>query len=241
MIAAAALTFAAAPLAQAQQGGKGFLFKAPEISLTFRVGYDHAMAGSDLFNFVTTEHTVDRGDFSSLAYAADIGLSVSSRMELVFGVAFARTTTPSEFRQWVDNNDQPILQQTTFERRPITGSLKYYLTPRGNMVGHYAWVPARYALYLGAGGGGIHYEFKQAGDFIDYNTLRVFPDQFKSSGTTPEAHAFGGADVSLGTHVVMTAELRYTWARAGLGADYVGFERLDLSGLAATGGLSYRF
>lgn len=235
------LTLATAPMVQAQQGGRGFLFRAPQVSFSFRAGYDHAMAGSDLFSFVTTQHTVSRNDFSSMVFAGDIGLAISPRAELVVGLAYSKTTTPSEFRNWVDNNDQPIQQTVSFERRPITGSIKYYVTPRGTMVGHFAWVPAHYALYLGAGGGGIHYDFRQDGDFVDFNTLRVFPDHFRSSGTTPEVHAFGGTDVTLARNLSMTAELRYTWAKATLGADYLGFGRLDLSGLAATGGLSLRF
>jgi len=49
-----------------------------------------------------------------------------------------------------------------------------------------------------------------------------------------------GIDVSLTQSLVLTGEARYTWAKGPLGSDYVGFNRIDLSGVAVTTGLSIR-
>jgi hypothetical protein len=138
----------------------------------------------------------------------------------------------------------PIVQTTRFQRVPVTGSIKAYLAPRGRSVGRLAWVPTKLAPYVGAGGGFLWYRFKQDGDFVDFarQTGNIFTSTFESDKWTPSAHAFTGVDYSLSPRVALTGEARYTWGRAPLNRDYfTGFERIDLSGVAATAGLSFRF
>src|SRR5439155_459475 len=80
----------------------------------------------------------------------------------------------------------------------------------------------------------------QIGDFVDFQTLNVFPDEFESKTWTPVLHALAGLDLGLGRFLLLNGEARYTWARGPMGRDYVGFKRIDLSGLAVTAGLSLR-
>src|SRR4030095_14633059 len=90
----------------------------------------------------------------------------------------------------------PIQQTTTFVRLPITASARFDLTEPGRAIGRLAWIPARFTPYVGAGGGALYHRFEQNGDFIDFATTRVFPDQFRSSGWTATVHALAGLDVS---------------------------------------------
>jgi hypothetical protein len=236
----AALLTAVSP-ALAQGSGDGFLFRPPNGTVTIRGGFDLARADSEVFRFVTDELTVDRRDFSSAALVFDVAFNVSPRVEGVFSLGLARSTTPSEFRDWLDNNDRPIQQTTQFQRVPLTASLKTYLRDTGRSVGHFAWIPKRYAPYVGGGGGVMWYRLRQEGDFIDFNTLKVFRDLFDSDGWTPTLQAFGGVDVSLSARFAVTAEGRYQWARAALSRDFSGFDRIDLSGFAVTSGITIRY
>jgi len=231
----------AAPSVQAQGSGRGFLFSEPVASLALRGGFDRAMAGSDIFSFTTTQLTLDRGDFSALTVGADLSFRVTPRIDVVFGGAYAGTSAPSEFRDFVDQDDLPIEQTTSFRRVPLMASVKAYLTPRGRSIGRFAWVPARYAPYVGAGGGAMWYRFRQQGDFINFRTNDVFSDDIASSGWTPMAHALAGIDYSLSPRFALTGEGRYAWARANLSEQFEGFDRIDLSGFTATAGISVRF
>jgi hypothetical protein len=226
--------------AHAQRGGPGFLFQEPTATFGLRLGYDHALAGSDLFDFTTNNLTVDRNDFSSSAWAADLGFRLSSTTDLVLGVAASGSSMGSEFRSWVDNANQPITQRTTFRRVPLTAMFRHYLAPRGRSVGRFAWLPARYAPWVSAGAGVVWYKFRQSGDFVDFTTLRVFSDAYNSTGWAPTALVAGGLDVAVSPHVALTGELRYGWAKARLSDDFSGFHRLDLSGLSGLAGLSWR-
>jgi hypothetical protein len=76
---------------------------------------------------------------------------------------------------------------------------------------------------------------------VDFENLDIFPDVFESSGWTPTAHVLAGADFSLTPRLALNAEGRYGWAKADMGPDFVGFDKIDLAGFQATLGLSVRF
>ena len=124
--------------------------------------------------------------------------------------------------------------------RRLTFGIKQYLTPTGRTVGKFAWIPARITPFVGAGAGVLHYRFHQSGDFVDFQTMDVFAAQFTSAGWTPTAHAFASLDYSLGPRFALTSEARYLWSRAALSRDFSGFQKLDLSGLATTAGITVR-
>jgi hypothetical protein len=240
LLTAIAITAIARP-SHAQHAGDGFLFHPPAGTLGFRGGFAYAMANSDVFSFVTNQLTVDRFDFSSPTFGANIAIRLSSSTDILFDASYANSSHRSEFRDWVDQNDLPIEQTSSLRRIPITLGLRRYITSRGRSIGQFAWVPARRALYLGVGGGMMEYKFDQIGDFIDFSTLNVFHDEFVSQAWTPVAHAAAGLDVAFGGGFSMVnIEARYTWARGPMGPDYVGFNRIDLSGLALTAGLTFR-
>jgi hypothetical protein len=235
------LSLSGAEPVQAQDTGNGFLFRAPSGQVSFRGGFDRAAAGSDLFAFTVKELTLRHRDFSSLTFATDIDYVLTPRFYARFSIGVSRSTTPSEFRDFVDNDRRPIEQATTFVRLPLSASVKAYLANPGRSVGHFAWIPSRYAPYVGAGGGAMWYRFRQRGDFIDFATSRVFPDHFVSEGWTPTIQAFAGTDMSLTPRFAVTAEGRYHWARSRLSTDFSQFQPIDLSGFALTAGFSIRY
>jgi len=239
--AAFAVLFLVAAPVSAQKAGDGFLFGPPLGTVALRAGVDRATAGSDVFRFVTDELTLTRRDFRGSTFAGDAAVPLRPRVAVMFGSAFSRTRTPSEFRHWIDNNDLPIQQTTTFVRLPITASARFDLTEPGRTIGRLAWIPARYTPYVGAGGGALYYRFEQSGDFIDFATTRVFPDKFRSAGWTATVHALAGLDVSFSPRYALSTEARYEWARSPLSADFSGFEGIDLSGLKLTTGILIRY
>ena len=87
------------------------------------------------------------------------------------------------------------------------------------------------------------YRFRQEGDFVDYQTNNVFTatgDAFDANAWTGMYQAMGGADFSLSPHVALRLDSRYVWAKAPLSRGFSGFDRIDLSGVQGTLGLTYR-
>ncbi len=235
----AALALIALPgLAAAQEG---FTFGSPLGSFGIRMGYAVPMASSQVFDFVNEQLTLDDSDFRGFAVAFDVGVRVSDRVEVGVEVSHSRSETVSEFRDFVDLDDLPIEQVTLMSRTPFVVNAKFYLSPTGRQVSTLAWVPSKWAPYVGVGGGIVRYEFTQNGDFVDFNTLDIFSDLLTVSEVTGTAHVFAGVDRALTARLVLTGEGRYVWAKGDMGTDFVGFDDLDLSGMQATAGFRVRF
>jgi hypothetical protein len=198
-------------------------------------------AGSDLFDFLNETLTVGKGDFRGGALGGYVGFAISPRIEVQFGIEAGRSSVRSEYRDWVDNNFQPIEQTTGLRTVHLTGEFRYALVPRGHTVSRLAWVPRGIAPYAGVGAGAAFYEFWQNGDFVDYVDNSVFAGDFRSQGWTPTVHAFGGVQWHLHRRLFATFELRYVWADARLDPDFVDFEPIDLAGTRTSAGIEVVF
>ncbi len=237
------MSMASAPLLLGAQpsSGNGFLFGAPSGSLTLRAGLTQPTAGSEVFTFSHDHLTLGRGDFAGSAVSGELAVFVTQRAALQVSVGMSSRVVGSEFRDWVDNNKLPIEQTTVLRRLPIMLGLRYYLAPPGRSLGTLAWVPARMAPFVSAGVGRVWYRFRQSGDFVDFQTLDVFASTLESSGWTTSGYGAAGLDYSLSAKFGLLAEARYDVASAKMSTAFSGFDRIDLSGVSATMGLTFRF
>ncbi len=218
-----------------------FLFGAPRFSAGFRAGWSLARAESDLFDFTRELLTVGDGDFDAPTLGVDFALVLKERLDVVFGFEYSRSSTTSEFRDFVGTDDLPIVQKTTLTQFPLTASAKFYLVPRGHEVSRYAWVARSAAPYVGAGVGLQWYKFEQFGEFVDFDDLSIFEAMLTSSGWAPTVHVLGGVDVKLSRKMFLTVEGRYAWVDAKLKDDFIGFDPIDLTGFGVTAGIYWIF
>jgi hypothetical protein len=230
----------ALPGAAAAQGS-GFSFNPPKVTLGLRLGYSLPSAGSEIFDFTQENLTVDKSDFNAVYFGGEFGVWIIEHLDVALGLGYERSDTRSEFKDWVGDDDLPIEQNTRFTRIPLTVGVKAYPWERGRRIGSLAWIPKRWAPYLGAGAGVLWYRFEQIGEFVDFETFDIFYDEFESRGSSLLAYLSAGVDVSLGTRWLVTGEARYAWASAEMERDFVGFDKIDLAGFRATAGFSVRF
>jgi hypothetical protein len=240
------LLFAAGPIAAQSvpdPAGPDFLFGRPDGSIALRGSWVLPRAGSDLYAFIERELTVEDGDFNTVAFATDFGMTVTPRTDIVIGLEYSRASVASEYRNFVDNNRLPIEQTTRLTEANVSGSVRFALAPRGRDVSRFAWVPSRVVPYAGVGAGMLWYEFQQSGDFIDALDQRrpVFAAALQSRGWTPSAHVLGGVDVQLYRRWYLTLDGRYLWAAADLDSDFERFEPIDLAGFRFGAGVNLVF
>jgi hypothetical protein len=251
VLVAALVTGLTVPTTVAAQGGPGFLFKNPRVSLGVRTGYQLPRVGNDFFDFPLDSLTLERADFASPYLGGELAVRVAEHWDVAVGLGWARARSESEYVNWLEGDD-PIAQVTTFQT--VAGSLgaKYYFAERGRSIGRFAWVPSRVTPYLGGGIGVVGYEFEQAGDFVDYETVvtdpndgsvsaDIYTDRLRTTGAGVSGYLAGGADVALGKQFVLTAEARYTLANGSVGGPYSGFDKIDLAGLQLLAGLALRW
>ncbi|MQA89260.1 MAG: hypothetical protein GEU90_03350 [Gemmatimonas sp.] len=226
-----------------QNSGDGFFFSRPSLVVNVHGGFARPQAGGDLFSFVSELLTVEGSDFQGFVGGATVAVPIRDRIDASLSVEYTGRTRNSEFHDYVEEVngvDRPIEQTNRFQRIPVTVNAAYYLLPRGRSIGSLAWVPERYAPYVGLGAGAVRYHFSQAGDFVDMDDFGIFVDRLESEGWAPAARAFVGFEYSLTTRFGFTTELDYLWSRAELQRDFSDFENIDLSGFSASAGLSLR-
>jgi opacity protein-like surface antigen len=221
--------------------GNGFLFHEPTGTFSLRGGYSRANAGSDLFALQEKQLTIGPRGFDALSLGLDLGFNVSRRLDV--GVTLDGTTRShgSEYRNFLDNNNQPIKQTTSLSTVGLSANLKYDLQDRGRAISNFAWIPSHYVPYVGVGAGVIRYDFTQKGDFIDFQTNAVNSDQLNASNWGAMAQLFSGLSYTLSPRWSLLTEARYTLSSASLNKDYTDLGRIDLSGLSLNVGTSIRF
>jgi len=235
------LSIEAQDLGNKPASGDGFLFGRPTVTTSFYGGFARPSAGSDVFAFASDNLTLNKGDFAGFSFGGNMGFRMASRLELQIGANVMVRTVGSESRDFIGTDDLPIEQTTIFRRMPVTAGLKYYVTPPGRSLGKLAWVPNRFATYVAAGGGTMYYSFKQDGEFVDFETLDIFPASLESKAWTPSGYGAVGVDYTLSPRVGLTSEARYDFARAEMSREFQGFDRIDLSGISVNVGLNFRF
>ncbi|NLA75242.1 MAG: porin family protein [Deltaproteobacteria bacterium] len=218
-----------------------FLFQKPKAYLGLRVGAFFPDTSSGIFDMITDELTLGKGDFDTWDFGIDLGFNIHDRFDLVLSVDTSAQTKNSEFRDYIDDQGFPITQSTRFSQTPITLGVRYLFVPRGRQVGQYAWLPSRIVPYLSGGVGMLNYEFKQAGDFVDYSTMEIFPAVLKSSDSMWVTYLGCGADYNIYKSLYLTLDFRYSWADDRLGHDFTGFGPIDLGGVHLTTGVQWHF
>lgn len=218
-----------------------FMLGRPRLSLGMRGEWLSPSAGSDIFDFVTEQLTLEKSSFNAPGFGMDMAFSLTDRIDVVTGFDVAESNSSSEYRDFIDNQSLPIQQTTSLQQATVFGSVKFALIPRGRSVSRFAWIPSTIVPYIGAGGGVINYDFTQNGDFVDFEDFHVFPESFQSSGWAPTVHVLGGADIQLYKRIFMSLEGRYQWADAALDTDFIDFEPIDLGGFRFGAGVRFMF
>jgi opacity protein-like surface antigen len=219
-----------------------FMLGRPRGSIGIRGSMLVASANSDIYDFVTDILEIDKSDFNTGSFAAEAAYSVNPRLDIVGTWDLNSMHHQSDYRDWQDNRGLPIQQSTELKQMNLTVSAKFGLVSRGRAVSRLAWIPRTFIPYVGAGGGYGRYEFRQNGDFVDFdNGNRVFSDTFTSRGWSPTFHVMGGTDIQVYRHLILSLDGRYSWQHADLSEDFIGFAPIDLGGFRFGAGIHLAF
>jgi len=240
------LLLAGAASADAQQG---FFFERPQAQLTLRAGSVMPRAQSDIFEFMTDELTLERGDFRAPYFGLEAAALVGNHVDIVFGLAWSESSASSQFRDWEGADGLPIAQVTQLMTIPGTMSVRVRPLDRGRNVADYAWLPSRFSPYVGGGVGYTWYRLEQEGEFLNVAACQASPetgcDIFVQTYTSREggltAHGMAGLEYWVTPRVAFSAEGRYTRGSAGLSQHFRSYNSIDLTHFEAGLGLSVRW
>ena len=224
---------------------RDFMIGRPRASVGVRGSFILASAGSDFYETVTEELTLEKKDFNSGSFGVELNVNVHPRLDISGGVDWNNISQPSEdseMEELLPNGTRiPIQQVTELSQMNLTASVKFALVPRGRQISRLAWIPATFIPYVGGGGGYGKYTLRQNGDFVDFVDNHIFTDTFRSEGWAPSAHVLGGTDILLYKRLMLSLEGRYSWSNADLDSDFVAFDPIDLGGFRFGAGIQFIF
>jgi opacity protein-like surface antigen len=221
-----------------------FMLGRPRASIGLRGQWLFASAGSDIYDFMTEQLTVERSSFNAPGFGAEFGVNVTPRLDVLAGFDLAKSSTPSHYREkseQVGNAFLPIQQTTELQTTSMFVNAKFALIPRGRTISRFAWIPSTIVPYVGVGGGVTKYNFRQQGDFVDFSNDNIFSDTFRSQGWAPTMHVLGGTDIQVFKRIFLSVEGRYSWAHGKLDSDFIDFEPMDLGGFRFGAGFHIAF
>jgi hypothetical protein len=209
-------------------------------TISFRIGGFWPSADSDLWATNFADLTLEKGDFNNYIVGVEFNW-FASRM-LTLGVAFDyyKKTNSSNYRDYTDQDGNELMQDITLEVMPITVTAK--LTPLGNGApGYRGGRGSPIVPWVGGGVGVYAFKYEEFGEFIDFSDFSIIEGDFLTESAAFGLHVAGGVVVPIGFDWDVFGEVRYAVVKGGLSEDFLGFEPLDLGGMSALFGFSYRF
>jgi opacity protein-like surface antigen len=181
-------------------------------------------------------HPVTKSDWIGWFGGAQYNFKIAKNLEFGIGIDGYGRTLDTEYTDYERDNGMPIYQTLKLDIVPTSLELRLIPTSRN----------ARIAPFLGVGFDLIYWKYEEFGDFIDFTDpdLPVLPDSFIADGLNPGWHVSAGVRFGITDDVGIVAQGRYMWGKAKMGGDFdddFPNNRLDLSGVSATLGVSLRF
>ena len=208
--------------------------------LDLRLGGFFPSADSNLFHDDADLYGTSKSDFNGFAGGIEYSTKLASHLELGLHLDGYGKSVETSYRNYTWPDGGEIRQDLDLSIVPLGMSLRVIPTGRN----------AKLAPYLAAGVDALFYEYKEHGDFIDFQDphRRVYGDEFRSDGVALGFHGAVGLRAYVSDDFAIVGEARYTYGKddmnddfgIGAGPNGQGYE-IDLSGFTATVGLHVRF
>jgi hypothetical protein len=209
-------------------------------SISFRIGGFWPSANSDLWETNFTDLTLEKADFNNYMVGVEFNWFASRLLTLGVAVDYYKKTNSSNYRDYTDEYGNELMQDISLEVVPITFTAK--LTPLGNgSPGYSGGRGSPIVPWVGGGVGVYAFRYEEYGEFIDFSDMSIIDGDFLTETAAFGFHVAGGVVVPIGFDWDVFGEVRYARVEGDLSEDFLGFEPLDLGGVSAIFGFSYRF
>jgi len=223
-------------------------------AFNFRVGGFFPTGNSDFWDEKENNFTLDHSDFNGGIAGVGYTASVNNYFEFDVNADVFGSTHRSSDKDFVDDNGDLILHDTTLSILPITVGFRVLpigrYSRRGAEGRRYVRRPVP---YFGAGVGMAYWEYEEKGDFVFLDPaaptgVSISYDRIKDTGLEFEKHAKVGIEFPIAPEWNVTLEVRRSWAEAKLGEAFPSTalstsdpRELDLGGASVYLGASLRF
>ena len=200
-------------------------------SFTVRLGYLSPRGESRLWseNVATFDYVVN--DFNSLFGGAEFGLELNEFLDLAVGVDGYHRSVDSHYRDFVRDDGTEVIHDVSLRVVPITFGARFFPVGKFHLLLPYV-----------AGGFGLYpFEYRERGEFIDFQTAEIFGATYEDRGVGTGAFAAAGLEASLTRSVFVVGEYRRHFASAGHSGEFGNYGDFDLASGQVSFGFTFRF
>lgn len=200
-------------------------------SFTIRLGLFSPRGESRLWaeNVETFDYAVT--DFNSLFAGVEFDVELNEYVDVAMGVDGYSRVVASRYRDFVRNDGTEVVQDVRLRVAPITVGARFL--PIGKFHALLPYVSGGLGLYV--------YEYREEGEFIDFETTEIFGAVFYDRGVAPGLYAAAGLEVSLTPGCLVFGEVRRHVVRAEHDRDFASFGDFDLDATQLSVGITFRF
>jgi hypothetical protein len=174
-------------------------------------------------------------DFRSGHAFGEFNLSFGPHVEVGVGVGTYGRHVPTIYSDVIDTGTNlDISQELSMRATPITALVRFLPFGTASTV----------QPYVGVGVAAVPFRYAESGDFVDSDTLSIFPARYLVNGTTAGTVVVGGVRFPInGDIYALSVEGRYLRAVGDTGGNANGFvaDKIDLSGGMFDVGFIVRF
>ncbi|MFQ5789964.1 MAG: outer membrane beta-barrel protein [Acidobacteriota bacterium] len=200
-------------------------------SIAVRLGFFSPRGESQLWEDNVQTFDLAVSDFNSVFGGVEFALELNEFVDLAVGVDGYSRTVASRYRDFVRDDGTEIEQEIRLTVAPVTVGLR--VLPLGKFRSLVPYVAGGFGLYP--------FEYREEGEFIDFETFDIFGDVFLDPGVGVGAYAAAGLEVGVTRAVSVFGEYRRHWAGVDHGGDFDGFGEFDLDADVVGFGFNIRF
>jgi hypothetical protein len=200
-------------------------------SFTVRLGLFSPRGDSRLWseNVRTFDYVVS--DFNWLFGGAEFAFELNEFLDFAIGVDGYNRSVASRYRDFVRDDGTEVLQGVNLRVAPLTFGARFFPVGKFHVLLPYV-----------AGGLGLYpFEYRERGDFIDFETTEIFGATYYDRGVGTGVYLAAGLEASLASSVSLVGEYRRHFASAGHSGDFGSYGDFDLDAGQLSLGFTFRF
>lgn len=199
-------------------------------SLNLKVGGFYPALESDLWAQDLNDLAFEKQDLLGVYWGAELEMEMGRYFTGAIETGYYNQDVNSIYRDWEHEDGSPIYQDISLRITSVEASFKLYPMGYRNV----------FNPYIGGGVGAYFWKYYQGGEFIDFDDNSIYEGEAYTTTVTPGFNARAGFVYRFKRTMGIQFEAKYTYLKGELSGLFdPSFEKLDLSGLTFTMGVSF--
>jgi hypothetical protein len=200
-------------------------------SIAFRLGRFAPNPEGELWRDNADTFELELADLNSISGGVEFALELNEFLDFTVGVDGYSRTVFTRYRDFVRDDGSEIEQELRLSVAPVTAGMRFL--PAGKFR---ALIP-----YVAGGVGLYPYEYREEGEFIDFQTFDIFGGTFIDRGLGTGLYAAFGLEVPVARRLTVFGEFRRHWVWAQHKEDFSDFGDFRLNLRQIQFGVNLRF